>query len=340
MKQIRLILLITTLFIPFASTAKKDKRKNKKSIPIEAEASPTPKKPTAEDPEPVGELLIEVAEIDSLSTQELQAATNSYILPSNDSDASIEFVIEEESVDEGGLAAEGEIPAFDLYPEWSNSRVNPYGIRLENTEDTISIDVSTFCFPLPIHYRVTSEFGFRRARFHYGIDLKLNTGDSVISAFDGMVRIAKFQKGGYGRYVVVRHNNGLETVYGHLSKILVKEGQTVKAGELLGEGGNTGRSTGPHLHFEIRYLGQAINPRDMVDFADDKLCCHNDSLSLTKVNFEYIKEVEAIKYWTVKSGHTLGHIAAKTGVSINRLCALNNIKKTSILRIGQRVRYN
>lgn len=234
----------------------------------------------------------------------------------------------------------GGIPAADIYPEWSNERVNPYGIRLEDSEDTISIDVSTFNFPLTSHYRVTSEFGFRRARHHYGIDLKVNIGDSVVSAFDGMVRMARTQKGGYGRYVVVRHNNGLETVYGHLNKILVEEGQVVAAGEMLGEGGNTGRSTGPHLHFEVRYLGQAVNPRDVIDFSDDKLACHSETLSLTKLNFAYVKEVEAIKHWTIRSGDTLSRVASKTGVSIARLCALNGIKKTSILRIGQRIRYN
>ena len=334
MKYSKLLLLTTILLIPFAALAKKDKKANQKSTPVEAVV------PVAEQ-----ELAVEKLDVadtpsaqplttDSLAIQGVQVITSSPdTLPVNE-----EAIISEDFDDEG--EDEGGIPAADLYPEWSSERVNPYAIRLENTEDTISIDVSTFCYPLPTHYRVTSEFGFRRARFHYGIDLKLNVGDSVVSTFDGMVRIAKTQKGGYGKYVVVRHNNGLETVYGHLNKILVEQGQTVKAGEMLGEGGNTGRSTGPHLHFEVRYLGQAVNPRDVIDFADEKLCCHSDSLSLTKLNFEYIKEIEAIKYWTVKSGHSLSLIASKTGVSINRLCALNNIKRTSILRIGQRIRYN
>jgi murein DD-endopeptidase MepM/ murein hydrolase activator NlpD len=318
MKHIRLALLITAFLIPYTASANKNKKKDKKSTRIG---------------------LTEIGNINRLSVANFPLVdsvalqkTKAVIYPSTL--AALEPLY---------LGAEddyGDIPAFRLYPEWSNERVNPYGIRLENTEDTININVGTFRFPLPTHYRVTSEFGFRRGRFHYGIDLKLNIGDSVVSAFDGMVRIAKTQRGGYGEYVVVRHNNGLETVYGHLNKILVAEGQQVRAGETLGEGGNTGRSTGPHLHFEVRYLGQAINPRDMVDFADGRLCCHAENLRLTRGNFEYIKEVEAVKHWVVKSGHTLSLVASRTGVSINRLCSLNNIKRTSVLRIGQRIRYN
>lgn len=317
MKHINTLILLTTIFlIPFAAAANKSKKKDKKANQTEFTES-----------------------LNQLAVPALSLVDSIAILKSK----VITYAPAFTEVQPIYLATEddyGDIPGSRLYPEWSNDRVNPYGIRLENIEDTINVDVSTFCFPLPTHYRVTSEFGFRRARHHYGIDLKLNIGDSVVAAFDGMIRIAKSQRGGYGKYVVIRHNNGLETVYGHLNKILVKEGQTVTAGEMIGEGGNTGRSTGPHLHFEVRYLGQAINPRDMVNFADHMLCCHNQTLCLSKANFEYIKEVEAIKYWTVRSGNTLGHIAAKTGVSINRLCSLNNIKRTSILRIGQRIRYN
>lgn len=335
MKHIQLLLLITTtLLLPFTASAKKEKKKNKQEVQVEV-VEIVPAEVESDNFENATTLTSPL--VDSIAILETTVIVHS---PSFSEVEPIAIDSGSDMSDNMDNDAEGGIPAYDIYPEWSSDKVNPYGIRLENTEDTISIDVSSFCFPLPNHYRVTSEFGFRRARHHYGIDLKLNIGDSVVSAFDGMVRIAKTQKGGYGKYVVIRHNNGLETVYGHFNKILVTEGQTVKAGELIGEGGNTGRSTGPHLHFEVRYLGQAVNPRDVIDFMDDKLCCHDNTLYLTKSNFEYIKEVEAIKYWTIKSGDTLSRIASKTGVSINRLCALNNIKRTSILRIGQRIRYN
>lgn len=147
---------------------------------------------------------------------------------------------------------------------WASSGVNPYaGVTIPETKD---IDVSGYVHP--ISGRVTSAFGYRPrfGRIHRGIDLSLKIGDTVRVAFDGKVRLTKFERRGYGYYVVVRHTNGMETVYGHLSKFLVKPDQVVKAGDPIALGGNTGRSTGPHLHFETRYLGLAINPTELIDF--------------------------------------------------------------------------
>jgi len=137
--------------------------------------------------------------------------------------------------------------------------------------------------------------------------------------------------------VVVRHPNGLETLYAHFDKIFVKPGQTVVAGEALGLGGNTGRSFGYHLHFETRYLGNAINPDDLYDFDTHRV--KSEVFWLTAANFDYVREVEKVRFWTVRQGDTLGKISSQTGISISRLCTLNNIKKTSILRIGQKIRY-
>lgn len=147
---------------------------------------------------------------------------------------------------------------------WANIGVNPYaGAEIPETKD---IDVSGYVHP--ISGRVTSNFGYRPrfGRIHRGIDLSLRVGDTVRAAFDGKVRLTQFERRGYGYYVVVRHTNGMETVYGHLSKFLVKPDQIVKAGEPIALGGNTGRSTGPHLHFETRYMGLAINPTTIIDF--------------------------------------------------------------------------
>ncbi|MCL2502358.1 MAG: M23 family metallopeptidase [Bacteroidales bacterium] len=224
---------------------------------------------------------------------------------------------------------------LEEYDVWNESLVNPYGIRLVDMTDTIKIDMRGYV-PPTLKY-VTSDFGFRRGQFHYGIDLKVHRGDSVYCAFDGQVRITLNQRRGYGQYVVVRHNNGLETLYAHLSKTLVKPGQIVKAGEVLGLGGNTGRSTGYHLHFETRYLGNVINPNDLYDFEQGAV--KNEVFFLSAKNFEYVKEVEKIRFWTVRKGDSLSRIAARTGVSVSKLCALNNIKSTSVLRIGQRIRY-
>ena len=120
---------------------------------------------------------------------------------------------------------------------------------------------------------VTSNFGYRKSfkRMHKGIDVKVYIGDTIYAAFDGQVRAANIDPNGYGKYVVIRHYNGFETVYGHMSKQLVKANDFVQAGEPIGLGGNTGRSTGSHLHFEVRFLGAAIDPAEIFDFKEQKL---------------------------------------------------------------------
>lgn len=222
----------------------------------------------------------------------------------------------------------------DEYSIWSNTNINPYGVSLVGMKDTVKIDVSGYCPPSEKY--VTSDWGFRKWKFHYGIDLKVHRGDTVRSAFDGTVRITRRERG-YGYFVVVRHDNGLETLYAHLNKILVKNEQKIKAGDPVGMGGNTGRSTGYHLHLEFRYLGNYINPNDIVDFSTHKV--KNPVLVITSQTFAYRAEIDKIRYWTVKKGDTLGRIAYRTGVSVSKLCALNGITKNTILRIGRKIRY-
>ncbi|MDR1593840.1 MAG: peptidoglycan DD-metalloendopeptidase family protein [Prevotellaceae bacterium] len=239
--------------------------------------------------------------------------------------------------------SEDVIPADDLYAIWDNLKVNPYKIPSDSVliSDSVHIDLSGFKYPLAKHHRVTSEFGPRRYRFHHGIDLKVYKGDSILSAMDGMVRIAK-RVGAYGNLIVIRHNNGLESFYGHLSKILVKQDQTVKAGDLIGLGGSTGRSTGTHLHFELRYLGQCVNPRDLVDF--DSLCVKNDTVLLTHQNFDYrksalAKSISSGRIWTVRSGDSLSLIAKRTRTSVRHLCYMNGITTKTIIRPGRKLLY-
>ncbi|MCI1779259.1 MAG: M23 family metallopeptidase [Bacteroidales bacterium] len=225
----------------------------------------------------------------------------------------------------------------DEYDTWSEYTINPYDTKLADMKDSVLIDVSGYC--PPVRNYITSEFGFRRAaRFHYGIDIKLYRGDTVRCAFDGTVRITRYNRRGYGYFIVVRNDNGLETLYGHLTHFLVGPDMKVKAGDPIGIGGSTGRSSGYHLHFEIRYLGNPINPRDAIDF--DNCCVKNNVLELTAADFAYEKEIAKIKYWTIRRGDTLGRIALRTGVSISKLCRLNRIGRKSILRIGKRIRYN
>jgi murein DD-endopeptidase MepM/ murein hydrolase activator NlpD len=232
------------------------------------------------------------------------------------------------------------IPAYDLYCDWTTERIHPYKIDLTRKADTTVIPLiwtDTCDFHHTIHGHITSNFGPRRYRYHYGIDIKLYTGDPVRSVFDGVVRIARFDAT-YGKVVVVRHNNGLETLYAHLSKLNVKSGEWVEAGEIIGLGGNTGRSTGAHLHFETRYLGEPIDPNDIIDFETGTL--KTDTLYLSAEHFEYLRAARAIKYHTVRRGDTLSAIASRYGTSITRLCQLNGIRTSTTLKIGQKLRYN
>lgn len=221
------------------------------------------------------------------------------------------------------------------YDIWSDSQINPYKVDLKDMKDTVKLDLSGYVPPITKH--VTSDFGFRRWRFHYGIDLKVEKGDSVLCAFDGTVRLTRRDRRGYGYFVLVRHFNGLETLYGHLARITVNPGDTIKAGVPVGLGGNTGRSTGYHLHFELRYLGNPLNPNDLIDF--QSCCTKNNILQLNASHFSYKKEIDKIRFWKVRRGDTLGRIAKRTGVSISKLCKLNGIKRSTKLRIGRNLRY-
>ena len=190
--------------------------------------------------------------------------------------------------------------------------------------------------------RVTSKYGPRRRRMHKGIDLKVQIGDTIRAAFDGKVRIKNFERRGYGYYLVIRHPNGLETVYGHLSKFLVGVNDIVRAGDPIALGGNTGRSTGSHLHFETRFLGQAINPADIIDFENsiphqDQYVFRNVKINGRKSNI-YTSSNSQMVYHRVKSGDTLGKIARIYGTTVNELCRLNGLKSTSMFRIGQSIR--
>lgn len=156
-----------------------------------------------------------------------------------------------------------ESPASELYANWDNR----YAHRATKLPETYRIDLRHFCMPTTSRV-ITSNFGSRWGGQHKGLDIKVYIGDTIRSAFSGKVRIVRYEGGGYGKYIVIRHNNGLETIYGHLSKQLVKENQEVRAGEVIGLGGNTGRSTGSHLHFETRLCGVALNPALMFDFRE------------------------------------------------------------------------
>ena len=187
-------------------------------------------------------------------------------------------------------------PEPDIYTEgWESNLVNCY--KDANVPNTKVLDVRHYVMPIKGNY-VTSHYGYRPqfGRTHKGIDLRAAVGDTVYSAFSGRVRLTRFERGGYGFYVIVRHENGLETVYGHLSRFLVKPDQYVKAGQPIALSGNTGRSTGPHLHFETRFMGYAINPEAIFDFANR--CTHTDSYTFSKANYTKARDYAPSKRYS------------------------------------------
>jgi len=235
------------------------------------------------------------------------------------------------------------IKNFDYFQLWETNKLNPYGFNGEHYYDSLEIQlfstdtVGNWHLPLDRNV-VTSDFGLRRAVWHYGVDIRVKTGNPVYAVFDGVVRITGYDRRGFGHFILIRHKNGMETLYGHLSKRYVKLGQELKAGDIIGKGGNSGRSTAPHLHFEIRYAGNAIDPNEIYDFKNNTIV--HSSYMINHASFAYLEEANKIRYHVIRSGDTLSGLSYRYGVSINKMCRLSGISRNSILRIGQRVRIN
>lgn len=264
-------------------------------------------------------------------------------------------------------------PASALYPEWNNVYTTHYGVEMP---EEYKIDLRGFHMPTDSRL-VTSHFGYRKAfhRNHYGTDIKCYVGDTIRAAFSGKIRIVAYEGKGYGRYVIIRHPNGLETLYGHMSKQLVKQDQVVRAGEPIGLGGNTGRSTGAHLHFETRFLGKFIDPEKLFNFEmqDVKGDCYvfrangsgvlmngNSVLAASETAPEEVAEVDKqeesrnfqqqkiaaqkakprTSIHKVQKGETLSTIARKYRTSVKELCRQNGITEKSTLRIGQILKHS
>ena len=241
------------------------------------------------------------------------------------------------------------IPANTHYPfEWDTVVINPYKVSLREMNDTILLklrDSMDCSFHPPAIGDVTSGFGYRswgrRPKFHYGIDVRMEVGDPVYSIFDGIVRVAK-RSSDYGYVVVVRHYNGLETLYAHFDQLLAYPGKPVRSGEIIGLSGNTGRSTGPHLHFEVRFKGEKIDPSKVIYFPSGSLL--SDTLQIDKQCFTHVKLYKEqqtklrSRYYIVKRGDTLGKIAYKNGVSVKQIGRLNKISTKTKLKAGRRLR--
>lgn len=250
-------------------------------------------------------------------------------------------------------------PSSHIYHRWDTMVIDPYREDLLANPDTIDLilgDSNDCFFYPPCTNNITSGFGYRRwgrgyLKFHYGIDFGLKTGDKVYAAFDGVVRIAKYSES-YGYVVVIRHYNGIETLYGHFSKLLVYTGQNVQAGDPIGLGGSTGWSTGSHLHLEVRYKGKPIDPSKIIAFDQKKLFC--DTLHLNPEYFAHLKQSKAMyqngknwgaykqpkgkQYHKVRRGDTIYKIAYRYHTTVNKICKLNRINKRTKLKAGRVLR--
>ena len=243
---------------------------------------------------------------------------------------------------------------------WEDNSTNPYRIEQKDLPDewaiwlVDSLDQYHCPFQGSVYHR--GKFGVRRGRRHQGVDLPLKTGDPIYAAFTGKVRVSKYW-GAFGNLVIIRHDNGIETFYAHLSKRYVEVGDWVNAGDVIGLGGSTGRSTGPHLHCETRYNGFAFDPQWLIDF-ENGLLRHrlfvlkkkyfniysnyeqdfDDEIKNEEDDKKEDAEREAMRWYTIKSGDTLGRIAINNGTTVNALCRLNGIKPTTTLKIGRKIR--
>jgi len=240
----------------------------------------------------------------------------------------------------------------DYYAIWDSRTIDPYGIDPLEFDEVISLKLFD---PAENRYwaapttdgKITSVFGPRWGRWHKGVDLDLETGEPVYAAFDGIVRIVGWDGGGFGRFILIRHYNGLETLYGHLSKALVESGQLVKAGDQVGLGGNTGRSYGSHLHFETRYEGNPFSPVHIYNFSTNSLI--SDHFILTARVWDYLRgkgvdltgfkpKYKRTVLHRVRSGETLTSIARRYGMAPSVLAKKNHISTRSRIRPGQKLR--
>lgn len=251
---------------------------------------------------------------------------------------------------------------------WDNFSANPYKVEYSSLPDKVNIwlvdSTGAYHYPIASETRISSRFGYRHGRWHRGIDLRSPIGTDVYATFSGKVRISKYIRG-YGNLVVIRHDNGIETFYGHLSKSLVQQDEWVEAGQVIARSGNTGRSSGPHLHYEVRYQGFAIDPEWMIDFEkhslrhrvlvlrkkymnpasryapesdddEEEIAAADERDRLEAERLE--AEMKAARYVTVKSGDTLSGIAHRNGTTVRAICNLNNITPKTTLRIGRKLR--
>jgi len=217
--------------------------------------------------------------------------------------------------------------------QWINDQIFAYRLQRDSIKDTLLVLAdSVHPFHMPVYGHLFRGFTYT----HKGLDIKLNKGDTVRAAFSGVVRYAKYNRGGFGNLVIIRHFNGLESYYAHNSKLLVKVNQIVRAGDAISLGGSSGRSRGPHCHFELRYKDIPLDALRVIDFDDQKLIAAYFPVT-KKVFYPNDYDVNAV-YHKIRTGDTLGHLAKKYHTNVKEICAMNKIKSYTTLKVGQTIR--
>jgi murein DD-endopeptidase MepM/ murein hydrolase activator NlpD len=229
------------------------------------------------------------------------------------------------------------VDTSDIFKSNWTKIIFPYNNEKVPDSVLISFETKYDTFTIPYKNVLTSKFGYRRGGFHKGIDIRLAKGTEVRAAFNGKVRYARYNNGGYGNLVIIRHFNGLETYYAHLSKVLVKENDIIQSGKVIGLGGKTGVEwSGTHLHFEVRYRDLSFDPLKMISLENE--CLLSDSILLKKTDF-HPTILSQRKYHKIRSGDTLSHLARRHNTSVSKILKLNKeLTINSTLRIGQRIR--
>jgi murein DD-endopeptidase MepM/ murein hydrolase activator NlpD len=295
------------------------------------------------------------------------------------------------SIDEGELlvveieedaqfqGADNMVEIASYYSVWDTKSLNPYGLNPKEFEEIVPITLYNVnegrnWSPVLDKSLVTSHFGWRNRRWHKGTDLDLETGDKIYAPFDGVVRVSGVHSG-YGRTVILRHYNGIETLYGHLSKFNYEPGTFIKAGEVIGRGGNSGRSSGSHLHYETRFEGNQFDPENIYNFKNNPMVIRSSEFVISPKVFDYLRggssrpssiitepssvqssgvvedieeeiddeeevpvRVEKKIWYTVRNGDNLTEISKKFHSSVGEICRLNKISAYKKLYVGLKLR--
>ncbi len=331
LRYISFIFLFVSINLLFAQDSNKQKRMVP-AIVVNTEQNSTKHDFNDLNGEQIIQLIDSLLELDSVSDAIIQGLSDC---------AENKRIQEDIFISLSGFYDSSIYPSNSMYDKWDTYQLFSQGsseLKPGESRTLVLEDTANECrFYNPFRGLITSNFGWRDGRSHNGIDIDLQVWDPVIAAFDGMVRVAR-NHNGYGRVVIIRHYNGLETLYAHLHRFKVKTGDILEAGQVIGLGGSSGRSTGSHLHFEVRYKGSPLNPRSIIDFNNNNLKSSN--IKLIKTKYSYAAVPEGLHFHTVKSGESLYKIANVYGTSIDKLCNINGIKRNRPLQIGQKLMVN